>query len=92
MDIETVKIFIFGKVQGVFFRAFIKERAVFLGIKGYTRNISNGSVEVVVQGNNENLKKFINFLKKVPKFAKIEKIKVSHETNDKIYNDFIIKT
>lgn len=90
MDIETVKIFIFGMVQGVFFRAFIKEKADFLGIKGYTRNIPNGSVEVVAQGNNENLKKFINFLKKGPKSAKIEKIKVSYETNEKVYNDFVI--
>ena len=92
MDIEKIKICIFGKVQGVFFRAFIKEKADFLRIKGYSRNISNGSVEVVAQGNNENLKKFINFLKKGPKSAKIEKIKVSHETNKKIYNNFIIKT
>lgn len=92
MDTETVKIFIFGRVQGVFFRAFIKEKANFLGIKGYTRNISNGSIEVVSQGNNENLKKFIKFIKKGPKSAKIEKIKVSHETNKKIYNNFIIYT
>ncbi len=42
-----------GRVQGVFFRASTRERAVQLGITGHARNLADGSVEVVASGNRE---------------------------------------
>lgn len=91
MSIKTFKILIHGKVQGVFFRSFIKEKAGYLNIKGFTRNIENGSVEVVAQGNEENIGKFIEFFKIGPKTAKVERIEVSHETMETEFKKFEIK-
>lgn len=91
MSIKTFRILIYGKVQGVFFRAFIKEKADSLSVKGFTRNILTGSLEVVVQGNEENISKFIEILKIGPKMAKVEKIEiVSYETQQE-FEKFNIK-
>ncbi len=44
-----------GRVQGVFYRAFALERARELGLKGWVRNRSDGSVELVAEGEAEAL-------------------------------------
>ena len=49
-----------GKVQGVFYRAAIRDAAEQLGLKGFARNEDDGSVYVKVQGNEENLMKLID--------------------------------
>ncbi len=49
-NIICIDLVIFGKVQGVGYRYFIKEKAESLGIKGYVRNEKNGSVSLLVQG------------------------------------------
>ncbi len=41
-----------GRVQGVFFRAFTRDVAISLGLKGWARNLSNGNVETVFEGEN----------------------------------------
>lgn len=91
MSIKTFKILIYGKVQGVFFRAFIKEKADSLSIKGFTRNIENDFVEIIAQGNDKNLNKFLKFLKIGPKTAKVERLKVSYETMETEFKKFEIK-
>ena len=47
---KTVKILVKGKVQGVFFRANVRKKALELGLVGYAKNLENGDVEVVAQG------------------------------------------
>lgn len=92
MSIKNFKILIYGKVQGVFFRSFIKEKADSLDIKGFTRNISDGSVEVMARGNEKNINKFIKFLKIGPKSAEVEKLEiVSCETRERVFEGFEIR-
>ena len=52
---KTKKILVKGLVQGVFFRQFIKEQADKLGICGYVRNLDDGRVEAVVEGDDLSL-------------------------------------
>lgn len=87
---QTIKIIISGKVQGVFFRDFIKEQADILEIKGFTKNISDGNVEIIAQGSESALKELIEQTKIGHAFAKIDKINVSHETSNTIFKDFKI--
>ncbi|MEK6890674.1 MAG: acylphosphatase [Nanoarchaeota archaeon] len=47
---KAAKIIIKGSVQNLFFRNFIKDHADSLGLKGFVRNLDNGSVEVFVEG------------------------------------------
>ena len=47
---KTLKIVISGVVQGVFFRKFVKENADELEVKGFVRNLDDGKVEIVIEG------------------------------------------
>src|SRR3989344_6352814 len=84
-----LKIILEGEVQGVFFRAFIKEMAKKLNLKGYVKNIEN-NVEIHAKGEKENIDKLIASCKIGPNGAKVNNIKVilENETNLK---DFTIE-
>ena len=69
------KIIISGTVQGVFFRNFTKENADLLNIKGFVRNLENGDIEVIAEGDKKNIATLINILKKGPQHAQIRNIK-----------------
>ena len=67
-----------GRVQGVFFRANVRSKANELSLKGYAKNLEDGNVEIVAEGNEEKLKELIEFMRKGPGVAKIENIKITH--------------
>lgn len=67
---------IHGKVQGVFFRKFIKERADKLGLYGFVQNTEEGTVDVVAQGEEEKLHEFVDLMKNGPVFARITSVDV----------------
>lgn len=46
----TVHVIVSGKVQGVFFRDYTRKHAAQLGLKGWVRNLPNGSVEAMIKG------------------------------------------
>ena len=70
---KACRVYVFGTVQGVFFRAFIKENAEKLGVKGYVRNKEDGSVEAWVEGNSSEVDKMIEVCKTGPKNAIIKR-------------------
>ena len=72
---QTYKFIITGSVQGVGYRAFIRENALKEGFRGYVKNLPDDSVEAVVNVSNENeLKKFIEILKKGSPFSYVDNI------------------
>lgn len=89
--IQQIKIKIYGRVQGVFFRYTAKQKADELGIRGFARNLDDGSVEIIAQAEEENLNQFIEWVKTGPDLAKVEKIKVSHGTSQEEFSDFRIE-
>jgi len=60
---KTLRIYITGTVQGVFFRKYIKEKADELNIRGFVRNLEDGRVEVIAEGRDENVNKMIELCK-----------------------------
>ena len=60
-----------GRVQGVWFRSSTRQQALGLGITGYARNLSDGSVEVVACGGDEVLKVFCEWLWQGPSKASV---------------------
>lgn len=82
---------IFGRVQGVFFRNNTKNVAIKLGLTGWVRNLNDGSVEVVAEGDKEKLKKLISFIKKGPNFAKVSDIKINWYDYKHEFDSFEIK-
>ena len=60
---KTLKLFISGIVQGVFFRKSVEDKAKELELKGFVRNLDDGRVEIVVEGKDENVNEMVNALK-----------------------------
>ena len=73
MSIKAIKVNIKGRIQGVGYRANTHQKATRLGIKGYIRSTSGNEVEVVAEGDEDNLKKLIEFLEVGPDGTEIEK-------------------
>ncbi len=81
---KAVRIYISGNVQGVFFRAFVKENAERYDVKGFTRNLEDGRIEVFLEGNPENVNKMMELCEKGPKHSQIKKV----EVRDEKFQDF----
>lgn len=60
-----------GKVQGVGFRWTVVDHAERFGLTGTVQNLSNGSVEIIAQGSDENLKQFLAAIQESPGNASI---------------------
>lgn len=86
-----VHVFVSGRVQGVFFRRFIKAHATELGVYGWVRNIADGRVEIVAEGEKRKLMDLIELIEKGPPLARIEKVKVSWKKATGKFQDFSIE-
>ncbi len=76
---KSVRIYVSGTVQGVFFRAFIKENAERYNVKGFVRNLEDGRIEIFLEGDSERVNKMIELCKKGPKHAQIRNVEVKPE-------------
>ena len=63
-----------GKVQGVYFRASSQQIAIDHGLSGYARNLTDGSVEVLMCGEEHNINKMLEWLAHGPTQAEVEHI------------------
>ena len=79
---------IYGDVQGVFFRQFAKEKADSLGIFGYAKNMEDGTVEVVAQGEEDVLKTFLESISAGPENAQVESLSVMWGKVEEEYTQF----
>ncbi len=69
---------VYGRVQGVFFRYFVKNAAKNLGLKGYVRNLPRGdAVEVQSEGDKQQLEKLIEQLKIGPPGARVKNVEIN---------------
>ncbi len=74
------KIIIKGTVQGVFFRNFCKENADALELKGHVRNLESGDIEIVVEGDKDNINQLIQKLNEGPKHSQIRNVLVEEKS------------
>jgi acylphosphatase len=65
-----------GYVQGVGFRYFVVHKAQTLGLRGYARNLSDGSVEVLAQGPRSTLESLLTELRRGPSAAEVSDVAV----------------
>jgi len=89
--IKKLHVIVSGKVQGVFYRVFTKQKADSLGLKGWAKNLADGSVEIMAQGSEEKLNEFLKFLKNGPTTAKVDSIKTEWLNADKKFSAFEIR-
>ncbi|MBI4053785.1 MAG: acylphosphatase [Candidatus Doudnabacteria bacterium] len=73
---RSLKIRIFGEVQGVSFRYYAVLAARGLSLSGFVRNDPDGSVYIEAEGKSEDLEEFVNWCKKGPGFARVSRVEV----------------
>ena len=64
---KSIKLFITGTVQGVFFRDFVGESAKKLKLRGYVRNLDDGRMEVRIEGEGKDVEEMVELFKMNPK-------------------------
>jgi len=87
---KRAHIIISGRVQGVFFRHNANKVANKLGLKGFVRNLPDGAVEVVAEGEETKLKELLEFCRRGPLGAHVENTEVKYEEPKNEFNTFSI--
>lgn len=74
MKKEAVHVFVTGMVQGVFYRSWTEQTARELGLSGWVRNLPDGRVEAVLEGEKSRVEKMVELCRKGPPHARVEKV------------------
>lgn len=89
---ELIEFIIYGKVQGVGYRLWLKRIADSMSVKGWVKNKSDGSVKGILCGSEKNIEEIIEACYEGPKFAKVERIKIIKKIIPRDISDvFVIK-
>jgi acylphosphatase len=91
-DMAHLSATVYGRVQGVFFRYFVQNIAMGLGLKGYVRNLASGdAVEVKAEGEKQKLNKLLRQLKVGPPGARVERVEVKWADYSGQFDDFSVR-
>ncbi len=90
MPIIRRRILISGMVQGVSFRAYTRATARQAGVRGWVRNLRDGRVEAVLEGEADKVSAVVAWCRKGPSFSRVEGVKVHEETPTGEFKDFDI--
>ena len=72
-------VFVSGLVQGVFFRQNTVLQAQIVGVNGWIRNLFDGRVEAVFEGDQKKVEKLVDYCRKGPVHAEVEEVEVTYE-------------
>ena len=90
-DAVSYKLMVRGKVQGVFFRDSVKNRAQELELKGWVRNKSDGSVEILAVGTKYAVEKMVQFCREGPGSAQVLEVRAEKYPTTESFPDFRIR-
>jgi len=86
-----VHMFISGHVQGVFYRSSSRRKALELGLTGWVRNLPDGRVEIVVEGEEDQVEKLIDWCRKGPPSGYVKGLEVKQELPTHEFRRFSVK-
>ncbi|MBM4046774.1 MAG: acylphosphatase [Planctomycetes bacterium] len=79
MATKRAHVLISGRVQGVWFRGYTQEQAVELDVNGWVRNLRDGRVEAVFEGDENAVQQMVNWCHVGPPSARVTKVEVTWE-------------
>lgn len=89
---KQIHMLVKGRVQGVGFRYTIQQQALEIGINGWVKNLENGDVEVVAEGQKDDIEQFISIIKQGPsRFSKVNHVNVTESTHPDNFATFEIR-
>lgn len=86
----AIRVYISGKVQGVYFRAYTKGMADQLGLNGWVRNLQDGRVEALFQGSAGHITKILGWCRQGSPNSKVDSLQVEGHNLEPHHADFII--
>ncbi len=87
---KRIEIYVEGVVQGVGFRYFTKKVARELGVKGFVKNLPDGRVYIVAEGDENQLEKFLSAVRRGPSLAVVRNVHVIERPATGEFNDFVV--
>jgi len=88
---KRIHLIIHGKVHGVFYRDNTQKKGKELGLKGFVKNLEDGTVEVIAEGSEDKLNELIEFCKNNPGHSNVDKVDVKEEKTTNEFSDFEVK-
>lgn len=88
---KRARVFVKGRVQGVFFRAYTQKAAMGFQVKGWVRNLPDGRVEALFEGKNPEVDAMIDWCSKGPSRAIVEHLVVVEEPYTGEFTEFLIR-
>jgi len=88
--LKQVRVYISGRVQGVGFRWWVQKQAQSLKLTGWIKNLDDGRVEVLAQGDKGNLDILLKSLNHGPRFSEVKKFDISWEKEKNEFEGFKI--
>lgn len=88
---KALRLKIYGRVQGVWFRATTKDQAQRLGASGWVRNNADGAVEAFIQGSNKAVEELLEWCRQGPPGAYVERVDVEDVDPEDEIKDFSIR-
>ncbi|MDS0258239.1 acylphosphatase [Haloarcula sp. S1CR25-12] len=82
MSRKRAHVHVSGKVQGVYYRATTRDRAIEKGVDGWVRNLDDGRVEAVFEGDPDAVDEMIEFCYEGSSMADVSTVEVSEEAPD----------
>lgn len=79
MDKKRVRVLIKGRVQGVFFRAYTRDAAIEAGVKGWVRNLADGRVEALFEGDSADVDRMVAWCRDGSPLSRVEAVEVHEE-------------
>jgi len=90
MTVKRIHAFVKGRVQGVNYREFVRREGEILGLTGFIHNLKDGSVEIVAEGDEKQLKEFERRFRKGPLMALVQEAIITEEQPEGKYEGFDI--
>jgi len=87
---KRAHLFISGRVQGVTFRMEMKLRAGCLRVSGFVKNLQDGRVEALIEGEEKKVGKLIDWARRGPAFARVTDIQIVEEAYEGEFSEFKI--
>ena len=87
----SVRLIVRGKVQGVYFRFNMQQVAMKNSVVGWVRNLPDGNVEALLEGNKEDVNQVVQWSKIGPENARVDEVKMDYGQYTGKYKDFIIR-
>lgn len=76
---KSVRLYISGAIQAIFYKAFIKENAERYNVKGFIRHLEDSRIEIFLEGNPQEVNKLIDLAKKGPRHTEIKNFEIKPE-------------